>query len=148
VSGGKIERPTTVYVARSASGIVLYVGITGTRIHRMHAHARASEWWAKAVSIELIHCATRAEAAEIEAGLIRDLGARFNIQHGTNGRRTPSEPPPEPDLLDLEALMRLGLNKAGAKLVLRSCPEVRRGRRRYVGREDYIRFVDEHTRQR
>jgi hypothetical protein len=144
---GLLERqaPATVYVARTASGIVLYVGITGSRIRRMHAHAKASEWWRKAASIELIHVGTRAEAEALEASLIRELAARFNVQHG---RRAPGIAPVElePDLLDLDGVRATGLPLCVAKIVLRDLPHERRGRRKYVRRQDVLRWVKEHTR--
>jgi predicted GIY-YIG superfamily endonuclease len=140
-----LETPATVYVARSASGIVLYVGITGARIHRLHAHARSSEWWRRAASVELIHLPTRREAEELEASLIRELAARFNVKHGLRSADE-SEPDPGPQLLDLEGLRQLGLSSRAARTILRSLPTVRRGRRRYVRRCDFVRYVGEHTR--
>lgn len=46
---------TTVYIARGKRGVVLYVGITGRNLRRMHSHARASAWWPLAKRIELRH---------------------------------------------------------------------------------------------
>jgi hypothetical protein len=76
------EQRATVYVARGANGIVLYVGITGRGVGRLHDHAKASAWWPKATSIELLHKPTRAEAEALEKSLIRGLDARYNVTHG------------------------------------------------------------------
>jgi hypothetical protein len=137
-------RPTTVYIARSASGIALYVGITGTRIRRLHAHAKAAEWWHKAASIELVHCDTRAEAEVLEASLIGELAARFNIQHGACSPENEISVPPE--LLDLAGLVAWGFPKGAARIIFRQLPQKQRGRRRYIRRADLKRYIDLHTR--
>jgi predicted GIY-YIG superfamily endonuclease len=71
--------PTTVYIARDANGVVLYIGITGRNIRRMHAHSKASEWWPAAVSIELLHQPNREIAEARERQLIRELRPAFNV---------------------------------------------------------------------
>lgn len=139
--------PTSVYVARSASGIVLYVGITGSRIRRLYAHAKASEWWSLAASVELIHLPTRRDAEELEATLIPELGARFNVQHGPYRKHDQEAVEvPDPELLDIDALTReIGLPRGAAKTLFRSLPQVQRGRSGYVRRDDVSRYIDERT---
>lgn len=73
------EPAATVYIARDSEGAVLYVGITGRNIRRLHAHSKAAQWWPLASSVELEHQPSRAKAAARERQLIRDLGPRFNV---------------------------------------------------------------------
>ena len=77
------EQPSeaTVYIARDSDGQVLYVGITGCNIRRLHSHAKASKWWPLAASVQLEHQRTRRLAEARERQLIRQLHPAFNITY-------------------------------------------------------------------
>ena len=132
-----VAEPTTVYIARKGRR-VLYVGITGRNLRRMHAHARASEWWTLASRIELQHLPTRTDAEVLERKLIAEWAPPFNVAH--------NDPSPDPDLLDLEALtQQTGLSAGAAKRIIRALPTVTLGQRRYVRRADVTAYIDAHT---
>jgi predicted GIY-YIG superfamily endonuclease len=136
----RLDEPTTVYIARRGRR-VLYVGITGRNLRRMHAHARASDWWRQASRIELRHVPTRREALAIELQLIREWAPPFNV-----AGKPESEPEPErpPGLLDVDDLAALGLS-TGARAVMRVLPNVVIGATHYVTESDYCELVQRST---
>lgn len=68
---------STLYRIQDASGGLLYVGITGTNVNRLHGHARTSRWWEHAASATFEHGATLATEAAAIAGEL----PRFNVEH-------------------------------------------------------------------
>lgn len=77
------HEPATVYIARDAGGSVLYVGVTGRNIRRLHAHQKASGWWRDAATIELEHYPTREIGEARERILIRQLDPPHNVADRT-----------------------------------------------------------------
>jgi hypothetical protein len=123
------DEPTSVNIARKGRR-VLYVGITGRHLRRLHAHARASEWWRQASKIELRHLPTRGEAEEPERELIREWSPPFNVVH----KIRPDEPPDA----DLERLLSIGFDERSAKVAMRSLPSP-------LTEADLRVFIDAHT---
>lgn len=72
---------TSIYIAYDKRGVCLYVGITGARLQRLHAHQKAAKWWRKASTITLEHYGSRQEAEAREVELIRELRPKHNIVH-------------------------------------------------------------------
>ena len=139
---GLMAEPTTVYIARQRRA-VLYVGITGRNLRRLHAHARASAWWPRATKIELRHLPSREQAEELERKLIAECAPPFNVRHNT---RDVEEERLPPGLLDVEALgQELGVSRRIAELILRGCPAVWLERRRCVERTAVREYIDRHT---
>lgn len=81
--GGRIadvgDGPTSVYLARSAAGELLYVGITGQGAGRLCQHAQSSAWWCEAQSLEIEHYPTRARALRRETELIKAERPPHNV---------------------------------------------------------------------
>lgn len=70
-----------VYVFRDAWGEAIYVGQTGNAFQRISQHATSKPWYDLAASLELIECADRREALDLERDLIRSLSPRENIAY-------------------------------------------------------------------
>lgn len=71
----------TIYIARGVGDGVLYVGITGKNIRRLHAHSKAATWWELAASVSLEHFCDREAAEARERQLIRQLDPPYNTTH-------------------------------------------------------------------
>lgn len=69
-----------VYVLSSAEGDLLYVGQSQNVWRRVGNHA-TKPWGSRISSVRVIACASREEALELEARLIRDLEPKHNV-HG------------------------------------------------------------------
>ncbi len=135
---GLQAEPTTVYIARGKRGIVLYVGITGRNLRRMHAHARASAWWPLAKRLDLRHLNTVEGARALERELIQQWEPEFNTTH--KPRRRVGD-----DLVDLDALMEHGYPRGFAKAIMRCCPPVAVGRKTNVRVDDVRDLIDANT---
>ena len=70
--------PTAVYIARNATDVVLYVGITGSLSARFLAHKRADLWWSKATSIGVEMWPDRVNAKAREDQLIAEMDPPYN----------------------------------------------------------------------
>lgn len=71
----------TVYRIYDAEDGLLYVGITGGNVKRLHQHRRDKPWWESAARIELVHFATREEAMRAEREAIQTERPVHNIHH-------------------------------------------------------------------
>ena len=71
-----------LYRLRSASGELLYIGISYSAIARFAQHRESQPWIDDVASIEITHVdATRSELAEIERAAIRSEHPRHNVVH-------------------------------------------------------------------
>jgi hypothetical protein len=133
---------TTVYIARGKRGIVLYVGITGRNLRRMHAHARASAWWPLAKRLELRHLGTIMEARELERELIERWEPEFNTVY--NGKQKDRERAAG-GFLTAETLgHELGVPSGMAKRIMRDCPTTVFGQNMYVQRSEVSAWIERH----
>lgn len=71
--------PTDIYRLYDADDLLLYVGVSLTVAQRLGSHRQTKAWWGDVVRITVEHAATRTEALELEADLIRDLKPLHNI---------------------------------------------------------------------
>lgn len=87
---------TFVYRHISATGDLLYAGITSDIWRRMGQHAAAAIWWPSVARIEWDVYELRREAEYVEAWLIHEYLPPHN-RHGKGGTRIPKPyiPPPE-----------------------------------------------------
>ncbi|WP_297827423.1 hypothetical protein [Mycobacterium sp.] len=69
---------TVLYRARSRSGSLLYIGISGRPIERWRAHSRRALWWSQASHIDFETHPTSDAALEAERHAIRDEQPAFN----------------------------------------------------------------------
>lgn len=67
-----------VYTLFNGGGELLYVGQTGNAWSRIGSHAQKS-WGREIDHVRVVRCASRAEALQLEARLIRDLNPRHNV---------------------------------------------------------------------
>jgi predicted GIY-YIG superfamily endonuclease len=130
-------KPTTVYVARGKRNVVLYVGITGRTLRRMHAHARASAWWPLAKKLELRHFDTAEKARHAERELIQRWEPEFNIVH--NGTQKDRERSAAGLFTAEELAVELGWPAGLARMAARHCASFR------FGQKNYVRLVDVHA---
>lgn len=94
---------TGVYIARDASGQVLYVGSSGDISSRLLSHKVASVWWDEAATIERIATDSRHMAYHRERQLIKELDPPHNrMSRGPTALRTRTTGPvvkPRPEAL-------------------------------------------------
>ena len=72
---------TSVYIARSSGGSVLYVGITGAGFVRLKQHRRSGEWWPSVASFEVEHYDDADHARKREEALIAKHQPPYNVVH-------------------------------------------------------------------
>lgn len=76
------EQPHAVYIIRSETGGVLYVGMSSNPDERIYNHhVEHSHWTHEPYIVEVEWCADRAEARARERVLIGELNPRDNKQH-------------------------------------------------------------------
>lgn len=76
-----IETQTSVYRYYDASGVLLYVGITGRADQRNTEHNKTKSWWHRVAHQSIEHFPSRAEAHAREVELIQRYMPPFNTQH-------------------------------------------------------------------
>lgn len=82
------NRPgTTVYRLFDDKGRLLYVGITGRNLSRIHQHSKAQRWWPMVSTATFEHYESRRDAIKHEAQAIRDEFPAYN-------RTMPNHPEP------------------------------------------------------
>lgn len=81
-----------VYIARDASGAVLYVGSAGDLEKRLRQHATQSPWWSSVADVERRGAPSRAAAYDVERELIRELQPLHN-RRGLHGPKCASRVP-------------------------------------------------------
>lgn len=69
---------TVLYRARSSSGSLLYIGISGRPIERWRTHSRRALWWPRASYIDFEVHPTNDAALEAERHAIRNEKPLFN----------------------------------------------------------------------
>lgn len=72
---------TELYRQFSATGELLYVGISNNTIHRFRGHLRYSSWADEVVRIEIQRFATREGALTAETAAILSEKPRYNVKH-------------------------------------------------------------------
>lgn len=85
-SSAELDVPTTLYRARSATGELLYVGITRDPGNRFSKHRARAPWWQNAATIELQHFRTRHEALVAELEAIQAEAPAWNVHGREPGR--------------------------------------------------------------
>lgn len=73
--------PTSVYRYFDSSGVLIYVGITGTATARNRQHNDDKEWWPWVAKQEIEHFPSRSEALGREKTLISQFRPPFNKVH-------------------------------------------------------------------
>lgn len=68
-----------VYRHFDQGGNLLYVGMSGSVFRRLQSHIHQSHWAGQVARIEIQHCASRAEAAEVERQAIRTERPAHNV---------------------------------------------------------------------
>lgn len=75
------------YIARSADGSVLYVGMTIQPRTRLVTHSKTADWWADCCSVELVACTSEIDSLRTERRLIHELEPSHNREaHSRPGR--------------------------------------------------------------
>lgn len=74
-------RPHAVYKHFDANGQLLYIGVSLNHFARLAQHSDTSHWFNDIARIEVIACATRADALAKERSLIRAERPKHNKQH-------------------------------------------------------------------
>src|SRR5690606_8037782 len=77
----ELKRGRWLYRLWSASGTLLYVGITDRGTEREKEHARTKEWWPEVHHVTVEPVLTRAELKHLEREAIRKERPRYNIHH-------------------------------------------------------------------
>ena len=77
-------RGDVVYVARDASGLVLYVGVSSHLHNRLRIHKAGADWWPSAVTLDIRPHPDRVTAEADEAALIAEHRPPYNVapDHG------------------------------------------------------------------
>lgn len=73
--------PTTLYRHFDKDGMLLYVGISMSFLHRQVAHRRVKPWFDQIVNITLEHFPSRREALDAETLAIRKESPKYNRSH-------------------------------------------------------------------
>lgn len=99
-------KPTALYRHFARTGELLYVGIAGNPMARLHDHGKQSVW-ARAISmVTIVWYPDRFSAEEAERFACMSEGPKYNIQGSPRADRSlrpPVEPkPPKPKKLPLE----------------------------------------------
>ena len=139
-----------LYRFYSATGQLLYVGITANPPTRFKAHRSTKEWWTQVVGITLENYSTREDLANAERRAIQVERPLHNIVHAkretTNVIRDPElEPTDDGPALTDEDLAELFADTASVSNLLpglfgRSCRDTRYG---YVTAEEYERRAEQ-----
>jgi predicted GIY-YIG superfamily endonuclease len=80
-----------LYRFYSATGQLLYVGITMNPPRRLKEHRKSKDWWAEVAEITIENHDSRAAVADAERTAIQTEHPRYNIVHAKND----GPPPPE-----------------------------------------------------
>lgn len=72
---------SSVYWHYDAAGRLLYVGMSGTHMSRLHAHKSSSPWYYEVARIELEHFETKDEALRVESLAIFSEKPIYNKVH-------------------------------------------------------------------
>ena len=70
---------TSLYRFFDPEGRLLYVGISGVVVIRLHQHAREKGWWTEVVAVMVDHFPTREAARAAELQAIRDEKPKYNV---------------------------------------------------------------------
>lgn len=75
-----MDTATSVYIYRDTIGQPLNVGITARGLRRQHEFAESKVWWPLVATCQVMHCATREEAIDIEQELLDRFHPPFNSE--------------------------------------------------------------------
>lgn len=82
---------SSVYLYYSATGALVYVGVTDRGTRRMHEHADSKPWWPLVTGCAIEHFGTREDALAREKDIISRYRPAFNYQHNPDRDRTMEE---------------------------------------------------------
>tara|TARA_R110000787_G_C13144500_1_gene417677 strand:- start:54 stop:551 length:498 start_codon:yes stop_codon:yes gene_type:complete len=83
---------TTLYRSFDKDGVLLYVGISHSAMHRLSQHRAKSIWHKQCVHVELEHFDSRKKASEAEKFAIQRELPMFNIQGKVNKKSNNHNP--------------------------------------------------------
>lgn len=142
-----------LYRFYSATGQLLYVGITANPPMRFKAHRHTKDWWPEVVGITLERYATRGDLANAERRAIQVERPLHNVAHvkrreGGKFQPVADEPPPTHDVLTDDELASIFVpppSDSMAGLADLFGGEVRRDTRYgYVTDEEYRQRAEEY----
>lgn len=90
-----------LYRFYSATGQLLYVGITMNPPQRFKAHRDSKDWWPEVAGISIEHYASRTDLANAERRAIQVERPLHNVVH-TKKRPLPKPPAPEPRQFEID----------------------------------------------
>lgn len=136
-----------LYRFYSATGQLLYVGITANPPTRFKAHRRTKDWWSEVVGITLENYATREDLANAERRAIQVERPLHNVVHAKRcGASAVAVRPPEVAPAAADNLAGLfdspSVGDLFPGLFGRGCRETRYG---YVTDEEYERRAAEYS---
>jgi DNA-binding transcriptional regulator YdaS (Cro superfamily) len=113
---------TDLYRQFSASGELLYVGISRCALTRLAAHARSSPWASDIARIEIERFSSRSAALAAETLAILNEHPRQNVKH-TAAARVPHAPPVPRNTAGLAAAISKAGNKSKLARLLGISPQ-------------------------
>ena len=90
-----------VYRHYSATGGLLYVGMTADYVHRHHAHS-VSAWWPLVARSEVSDFMSKMDALRAEFHALRDESPTFNRMKSNGYHPTPQGPASDPEIVSAQ----------------------------------------------